>query len=301
MASPENKKATEPPTSRPMNVVGLDTLIWVAAWWNREAPVALRLSWEPMVSTKEANRATAAMTAEPMATPLVIALVVLPTASRLTMIRSASPVNSPDISATPAALSATGPKLSSDTTIPVADSIPMPVSATRYSDSSMLPWPRPMATAMAPAMATIAQTEDSSPELTPDRTVVAGPVRAASAISLTGDLSVEVKYSVIKLSSWPSTTPANTAQKTRRLCTYSWATSKVPTTVIRLEARKARLMGAMAVRSRPVALTRNTPMAEARRPKPATMRGNTTPRAGLRPMDLKAAKPRISEAMIVIS
>ena len=37
---------------------------------------------------KLANRATAAMTAEPMAKPLVTALVVLPTASRLTMIRS---------------------------------------------------------------------------------------------------------------------------------------------------------------------------------------------------------------------
>ena len=55
------------------------------------------------------------MTAEPMAKPLVTALVVLPTASRLTMIRSASPSNSPDISAMPAALSATGPKVSSDT------------------------------------------------------------------------------------------------------------------------------------------------------------------------------------------
>ena len=35
------------------------------------------------------------MTAEPMAKPLVTALVVLPTASRLTMIRSGSPSNSP--------------------------------------------------------------------------------------------------------------------------------------------------------------------------------------------------------------
>ena len=35
---------------------------------------------------KEPNRATAAMTAEPMATPLVMALVVLPTASRSVMI-----------------------------------------------------------------------------------------------------------------------------------------------------------------------------------------------------------------------
>ena len=79
----------------------------------------------------DANSATAAMTAEPMAKPLVTALVVFPTASRLTMMRSGSPPNSPDISAMPAALSATGPKVSSETTTPVVASMPMPVSATR--------------------------------------------------------------------------------------------------------------------------------------------------------------------------
>jgi hypothetical protein len=72
-----------------------------------------------------------AITADPMATPLVMALVVLPTASRLTMIRSASPVNSPDISAMPAALSDTGPKLSSETTMPAVAKRPMPMRATR--------------------------------------------------------------------------------------------------------------------------------------------------------------------------
>ena len=61
----------------------------------------------PAVSMKLANRATAAMTAEPMAKPLVTAFVVLPTASRLTMMRSGSPWNSPLISAMPAALSLT--------------------------------------------------------------------------------------------------------------------------------------------------------------------------------------------------
>ena len=79
----------------------------------------------------DANRATAAMTAEPIAKPLVTALVVLPTASRLTMIRSGSPWNSPDISAMPAALSATGPNVSSETITPVVASMPMPVKATR--------------------------------------------------------------------------------------------------------------------------------------------------------------------------
>ena len=63
-----------------------------------------------MVSTNEPNSDTEAMTAEPMATPLVMALVVLPTASRLTMTRSASPVNSPDISATPGGVVRDGPE-----------------------------------------------------------------------------------------------------------------------------------------------------------------------------------------------
>ena len=93
--------------------------------------LSLSLSSPAAVSMNEANNATAAMTAEPMAKPLVTALVVLPTASRPTMIRSASPVNSPDISAIPAALSATGPNVSSDTMTPVVASMPMPQSATR--------------------------------------------------------------------------------------------------------------------------------------------------------------------------
>ena len=75
------------------------------------------------------------MTAEPMAKPLVTALVVLPTASRLTMMRAGSPWNSPDISAIPAALSDTGPNVSSDTITPVVASMPMPQSATRYSEN----------------------------------------------------------------------------------------------------------------------------------------------------------------------
>ena len=83
----------------------------------------------------------------------------------------------------------------------------------------MLPWPRAMATPKAPAMATIAHTVDSMPELMPASTVVAGPVRAASAMSRTGDVSVEVKYSVMRLATWASTRPETTAQATLRLWT----------------------------------------------------------------------------------
>src|SRR3954449_2451104 len=112
-----------------------------------------------MVSMNDANRATAAMTADPMANPFVTALVVLPTASRLTMMRSGSPWNSPDISAMPAALSDTGPKVSSDTMTPVVASMPMPHRAMRYSEKVRLPPPRARATEMAMAMAITAYTE----------------------------------------------------------------------------------------------------------------------------------------------
>ena len=131
IASALNRNAIDPPTSRPMNVSGSATLICVCAAPKSADPVSRRFSSLPMVSTNDANNATAAMTADPMANPLVTAFVVFPTASRLTMIRSGSPPNSPDISAIPAALSATGPNVSSETTTPVVASMPMPVSATR--------------------------------------------------------------------------------------------------------------------------------------------------------------------------
>ena len=67
---------------------------------------------------------------------------------------------------------------------------------------------------MAIAMAMIAHTVDSRPELMPESTVVAGPVRADSAISRTGARSVEVKYSVRWLTTWASTRPITTAPNT---------------------------------------------------------------------------------------
>ena len=122
-----------------MKILGSATLMGRPGWSKTPRTFVMSRSWTalaprisaPAPSMKLAKRATAAITAEPMAKPLVTALVVLPTASRLTMIRSGSPWNSPDISAMPAALSATGPKVSSETTTPVVASMPMPHSATR--------------------------------------------------------------------------------------------------------------------------------------------------------------------------
>ena len=49
--------------------------------------------------------------------------------------------------------------------------------------------------------------------------MVAGPVRADAAISLTGPRSVEVNCSVIWLATNERTTPVSTAQNTLRSCT----------------------------------------------------------------------------------
>ena len=65
-------------------------------------------------------------------------------------------------------------------------------------------------------MRMIAYTDDSRPDAMPESTVVAGPVRAASAMSRTGVVSVDVKYSVSRLSAWASTRPMTTAPNTRQ-------------------------------------------------------------------------------------
>ena len=69
---------------------------------------------------------------------------------------------------------------------------------------------------MATAMATTAQTADSMPLEMPDSTTVAGPVLPDSAMSLTGLNWLEVKYCVMRLATWPSTTPTMIARNMRR-------------------------------------------------------------------------------------
>ncbi len=84
----------------------------------------------------------AASTAVAMAMPLVIALVVLPTASSSVRIFAPSPSTSPDISAMPWALSETGPKVSIATITPTVVSRPHPASATKNNDRIKDPPPR---------------------------------------------------------------------------------------------------------------------------------------------------------------
>src|SRR2546421_445148 len=101
IANDEKRNAIEPPMSSPMNTFGSATLIAVCESVNSLLPVTVSSpgSWFLMVSMYDENSATAAMTAEPIANPFVTALVVLPTASSITMIRCGSPSNSPDTSA----------------------------------------------------------------------------------------------------------------------------------------------------------------------------------------------------------
>ena len=75
----------------------------------------------------------------------------------------------------------------------------------------MLPLASPIDTEMATTIAMIAHTDDSRPRAMPARVVVAGPVRADSAISRTGLRSVEVKCSVIWLATSMRMTPVSTA------------------------------------------------------------------------------------------
>ena len=89
-------------------------------------------------------------------------------------------------------------------------------------------------------MAMMAYTDDSSPDEMPDSTVVAGPVRAASAISRTGAFSVDVKYSVRRLTTWASTRPMTTAAKTppARSCDHA-ATALVVADVAEGDGQRA--------------------------------------------------------------
>src|SRR2546423_4225427 len=155
----------------------------------------------------------------------------------------------------------------------------------------MFPLPNAMATASARAIRMMAYTVDSRPELMPESTVVAGPVRAASAISRTGRVSVDVKYSVSRLNSWASTKPDTTAPKHFHpslawwLPTYVSATYSVPATVSTLAVRKPRLIGAMADLSLSVARTAKTPTIDASTPMARATTGKMRPSTGLAPID----------------
>src|SRR4029079_2284807 len=141
-----------------------------------------------------------------------------------------------------------------------------------------------------PAMATIAQTDDSRPLLIPESTAVAGPpVAADSAISCTGFVSVDGKCSVMGDGTCASTRPPTTAPNMRQptleidppsgLPTYTSANTSVPMMVRIPAVRKPRLIGAIAVLSLSVARTANTPTIDASTPIARAPSGNRAPAA----------------------
>jgi hypothetical protein len=124
IASAENMNATEPPISSPINTCG---------WSMRMSAASTAMPASISACLKEPNRLVAAITAVAMATPLVIALVVLPTASSWVSTALPRSLSSPDISAIPWALSEIGPKVSIETITPTVVSMPMPIRETRNS------------------------------------------------------------------------------------------------------------------------------------------------------------------------
>src|SRR3990172_1445768 len=254
------------------------------------------ISYRCASSMNERKRETAAMTAVAMASPLVSALVVFPTASSLATIRCASipdgvlglPFRAPDISKMPLALSEMGPNVSSARMNPVVARRPRPARAMPYAESEKLPPKMLYEPKMVAAMANVAQTLDSRPKAPPERISVAGPVLLACAISFTGFLSVAVKYSVIHWITRARTMPMVLDTDTRSqkgnpslwyfvavmLPRYHQLTPKNPTTEVRAATQNPTLigfMGFMAGSSFP--RTAQVPMIEPKTPTARMRRG----------------------------
>src|SRR5262245_17472325 len=160
MARPEKRNTAATPSSRPTRTFGNDTLKENAAWVRvleavsaRTPPASLAASTHELLY--EPNRALAASTAVAIAIPLVIALVVLPTASSSVRIWPPSAWTSPDISAMPWALSETGPNVSIATITPTVVSRPQPASDTAARAIVTLPPPIRNAPNTAAAMTSV--------------------------------------------------------------------------------------------------------------------------------------------------
>ena len=115
---------TEAPINNPSKLRGLAT----SSTPKYSGSVALRAA-VVTASRNEPNNAVAANTAVAIAIPLVIAFVVFPTASKFVRTCAPAPCTSPDISAIPCALSATGPKVSIETITPTVVNKPVPANA----------------------------------------------------------------------------------------------------------------------------------------------------------------------------
>src|SRR4029453_9384814 len=289
IASDENRNATEPPISNPTRTLGSSTRI------PSNGNPARRSA-----SSKDPNSDVAAMTAVAIARPFVIALVELPTASRLPSTCAGRPSNSPDISAIPCALSDTGPKVSIDTMTPTVVSIPIPVSEMKYRASRALS-PSTKAPEMTPAMIRIDQTVDPRPIAKPERIVVAGPGWVDLAISWTGLNFVSVKYCV-RIWITPARVGRNsTAQGGPRTSMETGLVTKAAAAEIAADRKKPRLIARIPCSSSLRGVTARMPMIEVITPTARTNSGNITPAMAPTSVPANAAAPRISDATSVTS
>src|SRR3954467_2206070 len=196
-ARPAERTTTAAPTGSPTRFAGSTMLMTPnnakisVALVSGETPV--RLSVAPCTaSVNEPNSAVAARTAVAIAIPLVIALVVLPTASSSVRIAAPFSSTSPDISAMPWALSETGPNVSMATITPTVVSRPQPARATANSEIATTPEPSRKAPNTAAPITSAVNTADSNPTDRPERITVAAPVIEVLPTSITGRWSVPV-------------------------------------------------------------------------------------------------------------
>ena len=196
ISRPENRNTVAPPRITPTRVTG-EMMSYTsiervtAPTWATSPPTPA--SEVRTVSAYEPNSAVAASTAVEIAMPLVIALVVLPTASRSVSTCAPWAETSPDICAMPCALSLTGPNVSIATITPTVVSSPHPASATKNKDSTTDPPESRKTAQMAAAIVPAVYADDSNPTPIPDSTTVAAPVKDVRATCRVGLDVVPVK------------------------------------------------------------------------------------------------------------
>ena len=166
-----------------------------------------------IASVNDPNSAVAARTAVAIAMPLVIALVVLPTASSSVRIAAPSASTSPDISAMPWALSETGPKVSIATMTPTVVSRPQPASATANSERSPTATDEEGTEHRGRRSRARCRRRTRSRPRDPKGSRSPAPVSEVVPTSLTGRCSVPVKYPVSAKMMAASTMPIMTATK----------------------------------------------------------------------------------------
>mmetsp|Transcript_38452 Transcript_38452/g.127335 ORF Transcript_38452/g.127335 Transcript_38452/m.127335 type:complete len:234 (+) Transcript_38452:954-1655(+) len=190
----ENQYGSIEPTSKPAKVSGS----------SRSTVTLAPVSFSRV--TKAPKRARPTRQAEPMAKPLPVAAVVLPSASSESVMSRTS-LPKWDSSARPPALSATGPYASVARVMPRVESMPTAEMATPYAP------PSAEVETIATESTSVGGTHEIMPTPRPWMTTVAGPVMPRSLMDMTGPKSKEVKYSVTLPIAMPAARPMMTHAK----------------------------------------------------------------------------------------